>query len=111
MAWKNKDHPNMHFLFYEDLKTDVMKELRTLNEFLGTRLTQQQLDNVIEHTSFSSMKNRSIKNPEIYLSAQKKKDGFFRKGETGDWKNHLSPEMDQQMNLWIENNSTDITFR
>lgn len=46
MAWKNKDHPNMHFLFYEDLKTDVMKELRTLNEFLGTRLTQQQLDNV-----------------------------------------------------------------
>ncbi|XP_045592359.2 sulfotransferase 1A1 [Procambarus clarkii] len=31
MAWKNKDHPNMHFLFYEDLKTDVMKELRTLN--------------------------------------------------------------------------------
>ncbi|XP_069195419.1 sulfotransferase 1A1 isoform X2 [Procambarus clarkii] len=81
MAWKNKDHPNMHFLFYEDLKTDVMKELRTLNEFLGTRLTQQQLDNVIEHTSFSSMKNRSIKNPEIYLSAQKKKDGFFRKGE------------------------------
>lgn len=36
----------MHFLFYEDLKTDVMKELRTLNEFLGTRLTQQQLDNV-----------------------------------------------------------------
>lgn len=45
-AWEKKDNPNLHFIFYEDLKTNNMEELKKLDAFLGTNLTQEQLDNV-----------------------------------------------------------------
>ncbi|CAG0887005.1 unnamed protein product [Darwinula stevensoni] len=33
-AWERRDSPNLHFLFYEDLKKDLRKELGKLAEFL-----------------------------------------------------------------------------
>ena len=45
-GWKNRNHPNMHFVFYEDLKADISKELKRLDAFLGTGLTEEQLKNV-----------------------------------------------------------------
>ncbi|XP_069170151.1 sulfotransferase 1A1 isoform X3 [Procambarus clarkii] len=112
MAWEQKDDANMHFVFYEDLKADIKKELGTLNEFLGTNLSQQQLENVAQHTSFSSMKARSEKDAANYhQGAQRREGAFFRKGEIGDWKNHFSPELEQDMNRWIEKNLGNIIFR
>ena len=46
MAWEKQSHPNLHFIFFEDMKADINEELRRLNEFLGCGLTQQQLDKV-----------------------------------------------------------------
>ena len=46
-AWEKKDHPNMHFVFYEDLKADIDGELKKLNDFIGAGLNEQQLKNVI----------------------------------------------------------------
>lgn len=45
-AWEKKDNPNVHFLFYEDLKENNIEELKRLDDFLGTKLTQEQLNNV-----------------------------------------------------------------
>ena len=45
-AWAVRDHPNMHFTFYEDLKTDVDGELKKINDFIGAGLNEQQLKNV-----------------------------------------------------------------
>ena len=45
-AWAVRDHPNMHFVFYEDLKADIDGELKKINDFIGAGLTQQQLKNV-----------------------------------------------------------------
>ncbi|XP_066971897.1 sulfotransferase 1C4-like [Macrobrachium rosenbergii] len=42
-AWKRRDHPNLHIMFYEDMKADIMAELKKLNEFLGTNLNEEQL--------------------------------------------------------------------
>lgn len=36
----------MLFLFYEDLKADIMKELGRINEFLGTGFNQETLEAV-----------------------------------------------------------------
>ena len=46
-AWKHRDHPNMHIVFYEDLKADTVNELRRLSDFIGTKLTDGQLKKVI----------------------------------------------------------------
>ncbi|XP_069176542.1 sulfotransferase 1E1-like [Procambarus clarkii] len=112
MAWEQKHDPNMHFVFYEDLKADIKKELGTLNEFLGTNLSQQQLENVAQHSSFSSMKARSEKDAANYhQGAQRREGAFFRKGKIGDRKNHFSPELEQEMNRWIEKNLGNIIFK
>ena len=45
-ALKYKDHPNVLFLYYEEMKEDIVKQLERINKFLGTNLTSKQLDNV-----------------------------------------------------------------
>lgn len=45
-AWEKRNHPNLHFVFYEDLKADPLAEIRKLDQFMATNLTEQQLNNV-----------------------------------------------------------------
>ncbi|XP_063587053.1 sulfotransferase 1C4-like [Penaeus indicus] len=113
-AWEKKDNPNLHFLFYEDLKENNMEELKRLDDFLGTKLTQEQLDNVARHTSFSQMKARdsvlgggdmeAVFNMEIV----NKDGGFFRKGEVGDWKGKYTPELEAKVDDWIKLRLSDM---
>ncbi|XP_071550622.1 sulfotransferase 1A1-like [Panulirus ornatus] len=117
-AWEMRDHPNMHFVFYEDLKADIMTELKKLNDFLGTDLTQAQLENVAKHTSFSEMQARdnllgskSVDNPLMNPDVVKQDGGFFRKGEVGDWKERLSAEMVEEIDQWIQKNLSMIPFK
>lgn len=104
-AWGKRHHPNLLFLFYEDMKADIMKELGRINEFLGTGLSQESLENVARHTSFSAMKSRGepITDP-VFDKKDDNEVRFFRKGTTGDWKNHFSPEMQKEFDQWIKEN-------
>ncbi|XP_069170216.1 sulfotransferase 1A1-like isoform X2 [Procambarus clarkii] len=61
MAWGQKDETFLHFVFYEDFKVDIKKELGKLNEFLGTNLSQQQLDNVKLETGRTTFRQSSSK--------------------------------------------------
>jgi len=63
------------------------------------------------HLSFKNMK----KNPSVNLEPiMAKKNGpefvqteelsFIRRGEVGDWKNHMTPEMASRFDAWTEEN-------
>lgn len=83
-AWERRQHPNFLFLFYEDMKENLMRELKRLDAFLGTGLTEEQLRQVAEHTGISNMKSRSTVNPgSSSYCEQALKEGrrdFIRKG-------------------------------
>lgn len=118
LAWEKRNHPNLHFMFFEDMKADIKTELQKLNDFIGTGLSQEQLDNIAQYTSFSAMKKRNeemLADDEMIMNAEivKAEGGFFRKGETGDWKNNFSPELAEKMNKWIEEHASEIgiTFK
>ena len=51
-AWEKKAHPNMHFVFFEDLKSDIKGELKKISDFIGAGLNEQQLKNVCKNSLF-----------------------------------------------------------
>ncbi|XP_069185168.1 sulfotransferase 1C4-like [Procambarus clarkii] len=111
-AWEKRDHPNMHFVFFEDIKNNTMLELRKLNEFLNTNLTEEQLQKVAHYTSFSEMKSREEKNfvfesvfDKLVLSSD---GGFFRKGVIGDGQKRLSPEQQAKVDQWTKEHTHDF---
>ncbi|MCL4149855.1 UNVERIFIED_CONTAM: hypothetical protein GTU68_042830 [Idotea baltica] len=78
-------------MFYEDMKANPKEEITKLQKFLGTNLTDEQIDDVVEYTSFSAMKERdcvmesgnSTADPEDSFTikeVEEKDGGFFRKG-------------------------------
>lgn len=107
-AWEKRDHPNMHILLYENMKKDIVGELRKLDQFLGTNLTKEQLENVKRHTSFGEMQKRDnlfelegeAKAALIDEEVTKKHGGFFRQGKTGDGKKRFSQEMLEKVDAW-----------
>ncbi|XP_068241362.1 luciferin sulfotransferase-like [Palaemon carinicauda] len=103
-AWKRRNHPNMHILYYEDMKADIMSELRKMNEFLGTKLTEDQLKKVAQHTSFENMKAHPTMAPDSVSF----KGSFFNTGLIGSSKGKLSPELDARMDAWVKENASKV---
>ncbi|CAL4067962.1 unnamed protein product, partial [Meganyctiphanes norvegica] len=117
-GWKKRDHPNVLFIFYEDLKQDVMSQLRRINDFLGTNLTEEELLKVSDHTSFNSMKKNTAINHTagaVAAGAFKKGEGeFVRKGTTGDWRNYFTSELEPKFQAWMDkwdHMAKDVPFK
>ncbi|KAM4825266.1 sulfotransferase 2A1-like [Thomomys bottae] len=86
-----RDRENVLLLSYEALKKDTRGTVEKICRFLGKSLEPEQLDLVLENSSFQAMKENKMSN---YSQLQ---ETFFhagvlitRKGIVGDWKNHLT---------------------
>ena len=132
-AWVKRNHPNLLFLFFEDRKKvritfscksdkqwslyplqDLRGEILKVADFLGKKLSEDQIQRLTEHLKFKNMKQNNAANNDIAhptgLTFEKGK--FMRKGRTGDWKNHFTPEQNQTIDEWIERSlhGTDLQF-
>lgn len=108
-AWKQRDHPNVCILFYEDMKRDLPSSIRKVATFMQKELTDLQIESLAQHLSFKSMKVNPAANCEpmreyAFTSPER---CFMRKGEVGDWKNYFTDEMDARMNQAIEKHFKD----
>ncbi|XP_076813619.1 sulfotransferase 1A1-like [Clavelina lepadiformis] len=96
---------NVLFVMYENIKKNPAKEIRKIADHLGVERSDEEIDQIVEATSFSSMKKGA--------SARHVKMKFFRKGEIGDWKNRFtvaqSELMDQKFNEKLSD--LDIEFK
>ncbi|XP_074651347.1 sulfotransferase 1B1-like [Tubulanus polymorphus] len=85
--WKERHRENILILYYEDLVHDHRAQVVKIAKFLQKELTDEVIDRIVEATSFKSMKE----NPMVQFSFDEppRPDAppFFRKGETGDWRN------------------------
>ncbi|KAK7076065.1 putative sulfotransferase 1 [Halocaridina rubra] len=116
-AWERRNHPNLHMVFYENLKANPIDEITKLDKFLGTDLTAAQIDKIRHYTSFSEMQARNnmtntqrVDNVKVNHDIEKERGGFFRKGVAGSWKKHLSPETVAKIDSWTEANMSEIPF-
>ncbi|KAF0307343.1 Estrogen sulfotransferase [Amphibalanus amphitrite] len=98
-AWNLRHHPNLCFLFYEDMKKDLRAQIRKVAKFFGKDFSEEQVDKLAEHLHIDNFK----KNPFVNFESLNKlgltypdRGSFVRKGKTGDWKNHFTPEMNEK---------------
>ena len=70
----------MKFLWFEDMKKDQRKIVEDLSNFLDHPLTPSQMDSLVDHVKFESMKANPNANPMVGMEIESA-GNFFRKGE------------------------------
>jgi len=104
----------MLFLFYEDLKRDLKGETAKVAAFLGKSMNEEELERLRNHLRFDNFAKNDAVNNEFgkELGIINPTGNFIRKGKTGDWKNHFSPELSLRIDQWMEKNlaGTDLHF-
>ncbi|XP_050678546.1 sulfotransferase 1E1-like isoform X1 [Leptidea sinapis] len=113
-AWEKRNHPNLLFLFYEDLLKDLRGNVQRVAEFFGKSLTNEQLNELSEHLTFDNFKkNKAVNLEEMSEKGIFTKDGaFIRQGKSGTWRDHFDAEMTLEADRWISENlqNTDLRF-
>ncbi|XP_060182926.1 cytosolic sulfotransferase 12-like [Lycium barbarum] len=94
------------FLKYEEVKEQPLSHLRRLAEFLDCPFSLEEeerglVDEIIKLCSFDNLSNLEVNKSGKTLFGNDN-GVFFRKGEAGDWKNHLTDEMVHRLNQITE---------
>jgi len=106
-GWRRKNHPNMMFFWYEELKEDQMAMIKKIRTFLGLNISDEkieQLNEFLKFENFSKVSMNNKKNPNWHQG----RGQFLRKGLVGDWHNHFTPSLNQEFDVWISSNLTRL---
>ena len=74
-----RGHENFKFVWYEEMKSDLPKVIKELCDFLGYPLSKENQEAIMNNIMLDNFKKSS---------SQPAGERFFRKGVTGDWRNH-----------------------
>ncbi|CAN7004831.1 unnamed protein product [Brassica rapa subsp. trilocularis] len=106
--WRGSLEDPSHVLFmkYEEMKEEPCVQLKRLAEFLGCPFTEEEeesgaVDKILELCSLRSLSDLEINRTGKTSNGVDYKF-YFRKGEVGDSKNHLTPEMESKIDMIIE---------
>ncbi|XP_049875172.1 luciferin sulfotransferase-like [Pectinophora gossypiella] len=113
-AWHQRNHPNMLFLFYEELSKDLGAVARRVASFLGKQYTDEQYARLLDHLKFDNFQ----KNTAVELQKYKKLglmesngQNFIRKGKAGGWRDYYDEEMIRRTEQWMADNLRDTDLR
>ncbi|XP_060807908.1 luciferin sulfotransferase-like [Amyelois transitella] len=112
-AWLLRNHPNMLFIFYEELTKDMPSVIRRVANFLGKTVTENQIGALCEHLKFDNLrKNKSVNKEDLKEEGIIAKDmNFIRKGKVGDWRDYFDEEMRKAAEAWMEEGLRGIDFK
>jgi len=81
-AWNKRHHPNLLFVFYEDLKRDLKGQTARIASFLGKSMSEEELERLREHLRFDNFAKNDAVNNEFAkeLGVIRSQGHFIRKG-------------------------------
>ncbi|KAK1296008.1 Cytosolic sulfotransferase 12 [Acorus calamus] len=93
------------FMKYEQLKGDTGGCLKRLAEFIGCPFSEEEeregkVEEIVGMCSFERLSGLEVNKHGRFGSV--KNQTFFRRGEVGDWKSHLTPEMAERLDRITE---------
>lgn len=115
-GWTHRHHPNVLFLFYENMVKNLETTLIEIANFLNRTLSNEDLENLLNHLNVSKFKQ----NPAV--NQQEMKDvGIFNEGECGfvrngnavdGWQAEYDDKLRKRAENWINENmkKVGITF-
>nr|XP_054767549.1 sulfotransferase 1C2-like [Lytechinus pictus] len=82
--WRKRNHPNVLFLKYEDMKKDLPKAVKQIAEFMGKSFTDDVIQKIADASTFKAMKESSSSNPDILIKGRidEGNKSFMRKGSS-----------------------------
>ena len=89
---KNKQNGDILFLKYEDMKDNTLREIRKIIAFLGLKVSEKRIDDVIMNAAIGSMRE----NPATNLKDRIVNGGsHIRRGEKGEWRDYFTKEQNE----------------
>ncbi|XP_030853866.1 sulfotransferase 1C4-like [Strongylocentrotus purpuratus] len=114
--WELRDHENVTFVFYEDLKKEPAKNIQKIASGIGHPLSDETLQRVVELSHIESQRKRFQKmaesGQENLVSNASGMYTFLNKGIVGRWKNHFTVAQNEAFDEWYQNimADTDLSF-
>ncbi len=106
--WPHRNEDNVLFLMFEDMKKDPRAAITRIATFIGAGISDEVIDKVVAETCFDSMKKDETANySAIDFLVKPGSTTFMRKGEVGDWRNHLKPEQSAEIDQLCEEKLKD----
>ncbi|KAL0792982.1 hypothetical protein Bca101_064359 [Brassica carinata] len=105
--WRRSLEDPKHVLFmrYEEMKSEPRDQIKRLADFLGCPFTKQEedsgvVDEVLDLCSLGNL--RSLEVNKMGKRNDVNHKFYFRKGEVGDSKNYLTPEMENKIDMIVQ---------
>jgi aryl sulfotransferase len=90
--WEFRNLPNLIFVHYNNLLNDCHAEIRRITDYIDLSITDEQIDKVVELTSFKNVRANSEKIMGDMESFKGGSKTFINKGTNGRWKDVFSDE-------------------
>jgi aryl sulfotransferase len=89
--WAKRRAPWLLMVHFNDLKADLVGEMRRIAEFLGIETPESRLIELAEAARFESMKRQGEEMlPQLRFAFDNGAERFLNKGENGRWKDFLT---------------------
>lgn len=105
------------FLKYEDFKEDTVFQVKKLAKFIGFPFCLEEekqgvVEEIINSCSLRKLKELEVNKHGKFMPNFRNKS-YFRKGEVGDWVNHLSQSTVEQLDKVIQEklSNSGLTFK
>ena len=115
-GWRLRNHPNMLFLFYEDIIRDMKSCVEKVCMFLGKELTECKMDQLLEHLDIKKFRHNPAVNMETLRPSGRFNDeegSFIRKGEVGGWREEFGDHvgLETVFDDWIGENMREFSIQ
>jgi len=95
-GWRShQDDPQVLFLYYSDLKSDLEGSIRQIAAFCDLTIPQEQMPRILERCSFDFMKRHEAQfdhTNEILWESQVQESTFLRRGQSGEGVKRLTAQ-------------------